>query len=256
MWRKIFSGSDASGPPPSNYYPQEQAPTHPLGKAAAMAFAVETSALKPPKEAEWELVFEDRFDREELGDGWRVTEGKWQIIDGALRGSGWIVSTRGFPGGDEVGFQRMEFEAVTDIKAFDVLGTGTDAAPQIGDMSSLLHVKWAADSKGSPIEKGYFFQFGGFWNTRNMIRKAKQPLVEKKAPALKIVPGKVHKIVVENDGGLLRMTVNGETALSHEEDASILGGGHDKVGFYAHTAIKVLNVKVYVKTLTGGLGLE
>ncbi|MCA1808759.1 MAG: hypothetical protein LC725_04790 [Lentisphaerae bacterium] len=62
--------------------------------------------------------------------------------------------------------------------------------------------------------------------------------------------------MVENDGGLLRMTVDGETALLHEEDGSILGGGHDKVGFFAYTAIKVLNVKVYVKTLGEGPGLE
>jgi hypothetical protein len=120
----------------------------------------------------------------------------------------------------------------------------------------MLHVKWGEDSEGAPLKTGYFFQFGGFYNTRNKILRAWQLLEEKQDPAVKIVPGKVHKIVVENDGGTVRMTVDGKTALSHEEDASILGGGHDKVGFYCYTACKIRNVKVYVKTLSGELGLE
>ena len=92
------------------------------------------TSWKPPVGAEWKLVFDDRFDRDELGDGWRVTAGNWEIVDGTLRGSGAIVSTRGFPGGDEMGFQRMEFEAVTDVQTLDTLGTGDAATPQVGDI--------------------------------------------------------------------------------------------------------------------------
>ena len=256
MWRKIFGESDASGPPPRNLYPHDEETTGRGGKAAAGAAAVPTSTRTPSVGAEWKLVFEDRFDRDELGDGWRVTAGKWEIVDGTLRGSGAIVSTRGFPGGDEMGFQRMEFEAVTDVQTLDILGTGDAATHQVGDISSMLHVKWGADSEGSPLKQGYFFQFGGFLNTRNKVFRAWKLLKEERDPAVKIVPGKVHKIVVENDGGALRLTVDGTTVLSHKEDASILGGGHDKVGLYCYTDCKIRNVKVYVKTVEEELGLE
>ena len=220
------------------------------------AAVVATSTRKPPEEAEWRLVFVDNVDRGELGDGWRVTAGNWEIVDGTLRGSGAIVSTRGFPGGDEMGFQRMEFEAVTDVQILDVLGTEDAATPQVGDISSMLHVKWGADSEGSPLKQGYFFQFGGFLNTRNKVLRAWKLLEEERDPAVKIVPGKVHQIVVENDGGALRLTVDGTTVLSHKEDASILGGGHDKVGLYCYTDCKIRNVRVYVKAVEEELGLE
>ncbi|MCA1808758.1 MAG: DUF4838 domain-containing protein, partial [Lentisphaerae bacterium] len=139
MWRKTL----VSGPPPSGLYQQEKEAGD-SGKPAAGTASLPTSDLKPPKDAAWTLVFEDRFDREELGDGWRVADGEWRIVDGALCGSGWIVSTRGFPGGDDPGFQRMEFEAVTDVQTLDLPGMGSGGAPQVGDMSSLLHVKCPA----------------------------------------------------------------------------------------------------------------
>ena len=50
--------------------------------------------------------------------------------------------------------------------------------------------------------------------------------------------------------------MDGTTVLSHKEDASILGGGHDKVGLYCYTDCKIRNVKVYVKTVEEELGLE
>ena len=150
----------------------------------------------------------------------------------------------------------MEFEAVTDVQTLDMLGTEDAATPQVGDISSMLHVKWGADSEGSPLKQGYFFQFGGFLNTRNKVFRAWKLLEEERDPAVKIVPGKVHKIVVENDGGALRLTVDAATVLSHKEDASILGVGHDKVGLYCYTDCKIRKIKVYVKTVEEELGLE
>lgn len=253
MWRKIFGKSDASGPPPAKLYPgAKQA----KGKKGGPQVATVDTASLQAASAKWELVFEDSFDRDELGDNWRVASGEWEIVDGALRGSGAIVSTLGFPGGDTTGFQRLEFEAVTDVETLDTLGTNTDGPPQVGDMSSMIHVKWGEASEGAPIKHGYFFQFGGFLNTRNKILRAWNLLEEERDAKITITPGKVHKVVVENDRGNVRMTVDGETVFAHQEDVSVLGNGHDKVGFYFYTATKVHNVKVYVKTLIGGLDMD
>ena len=68
-----------------------------------------------PDTAGWHLVFHDDFDRKELGDKWTVIDGKWSVADGALIGSGTLISTRGFPADNAAGFQRLEFEAVDDV---------------------------------------------------------------------------------------------------------------------------------------------
>ena len=52
------------------------------------------------------------------------------------------------------------------------------------------------------------------------------------------------------------MFVDGKSVLTCEEQKSILGDGHDRVGFYFYTAAKVFDVKVYVKRLNSGLDLE
>lgn len=39
----------------------------------------------PP--ANSDLALEDSFDRDELGEGWKVNNGDWQIVNGSLRGS-------------------------------------------------------------------------------------------------------------------------------------------------------------------------
>jgi hypothetical protein len=115
------------------------------------------SVVKPPKEAKWELVFHDDFERDKLEDRWRVAAGKWRIEDGALRRGGALVSSRRFPGNDQVGFLRMEFKAVTDVQPSGSLGKeGTTAVlPFLAVTCTLLpppHTQPFSPAK--PGEKG------------------------------------------------------------------------------------------------------
>jgi len=103
---------DAPAPPP---VPRE--PARPRTRRPSAAPDTTDFKLEPPEEAGWELIFEDDFAREELGPNWKVIEGNWSVQDGHLRGSGTLVSARGFPG-----FQRLEFEAVTDVRPVALLG--------------------------------------------------------------------------------------------------------------------------------------
>ena len=213
-----------------------------------------TVRLQSAEEAGWELVFSDEFDRKELGGDWTVLEGNWTVEDGALRGSGTLVSSRDFPGGNAVGYLRMEFDAVTDVGAAGFLGKGA-AAPRVSDMSAVLHGKLVEEATDF-LESGYFFQFGGKWNKTNQIRKAGRTLVADGEPQKRIAPNKVHKIVVESDHGRLSLFVDGRCVLTYRERISIIGDGHNRVGFYFYTAAKVLNVKVHTKRLRSGLDLE
>jgi Domain of unknown function (DUF4838) len=206
-----------------------------------------SARFESAEKAGWELAFQDNFDRAKLGDNWKPVDGKWTVRNGALHGSGILVSARGFPGKGAVGYQRMEFEAVTDVKEKD----GTPGT-RISDISSLLHVKLAG-AKPDPLSSGYFFQFGGRWNKQHQITRGGQLLVSDVSPKIRITPGKPQKFVVECSDGRVNLFVNGKSVLAHRESASIVGNGHDRVGFFFYTPVKVLNVKVYVKRLDGGM---
>jgi hypothetical protein len=167
--------------------------------------------------------------------------GEWKVQDGALQGMGTILSARGFPGDDAVGFQRMEFRA-----------SAMADAPRVSDMSSLLHARPVVDAK-VPWTAGYFFQFAGRWNTMHRIARRGEMLVADQTPETVIVPGKTHDIVVENDKGRLSLFVDGVSVLTVKDDTPILGEGADRVGFYFYTPFKVHDVKVYIKRLASGL---
>jgi hypothetical protein len=39
-----------------------------------------------PDTSKWKVVFSDKFDREKIGDGWKIAHGDWAIEDGTLKG--------------------------------------------------------------------------------------------------------------------------------------------------------------------------
>lgn len=213
------------------------------------------TGLRPAKEAGWELVFEDDFDRDEIGDDWIIADGSWEMKEGTLRGSGSIISAKGFPEGDAVGFQRIEFEAVTDVEALILLPGGPPPRLTVSDISPFIHA--APHQEGqSAWQTGYFFQFGGFNNTVNQIRRQGVALVADRDPDVVIEQDKVHHVVAENDRGHLRLYVDGDLILEHEERMSVIGPENDRIGFYLYTAAKIDNLKVYVKELPDGLDLD
>ena len=213
------------------------------------------SGPAPAEEAGWELAFSDAFEREALGKDWIVAEGKWTVADGCLRGSGTLVTAKGYPAGSAVGFQRIEFDAVTDVQPIIFFPNKPKPKVVVSDMSCFIHA--APPQKGStPLTSGYFFQFGGFNNKRNQIRKEGAQLLVDNEPKIRIVQDKVHRIVVENDRGRLRLFVDGQRVLAFKEKMSLIGPTHNRAGFYFYTAVKVDNVKLYVKGLPNGLDTD
>ncbi len=203
--------------------------------------------LESPEDAGWELVFEDDFEREELGDKWEIHEGSWEIVDGDLRGSGTIVSAVPLPEDGPLSYQRMEFHAVTDVEVIQLI-PGMDVEPEIGDVSSFINSKSIETSETArPTRTGYFFQFGGYYNTRNRIVRAGSTLVDDQDTENQIVADQMHHVVVENDEGHLRFFVDGELWYEYEEGRSVLEEEQNRVGFYFYTRARISDVKVYAK---------
>jgi len=207
------------------------------------------------EEAGWKLAFSDDFDRDELGEDWVVVDGKWTVQNGYLRGSGTLIAAKGFPGEYPPGFQRLEFEAVTDVQPIIFFKNKPKPKVVVSDLSSFIHAQPPGEGT-SPLNTGYFFQFGGMNNTRNQLRKAGASVLVDADPQKLITTDQVHRIVVENDKGRLRMFADGELLLEHSEKMSIMGPEHNRIGFYFYTAAKVSNVKVYVKQLANDLDLD
>ena len=212
--------------------------------------------LVPAEEAGWELAFSDDFERDELGRNWEVVDGKWGLQEGCLRGSGALLSARGFPGGGALAFLRMEFEAATDVKALALTKKGPQLKPRISDLSSYIHAQAFKEGGKQPFETGCFFQFGGFWNKKNQVRKSGVVLQADSGPEILVTLDKTHRVVVQNDGGHLSMFVDGKLVIEARQGSPMIRPGHDRVGFYFYTAAKVFRVKVYVKRLEMDLGLE
>ena len=40
-----------------------------------------------PDTSKWKVIFSDKFDREQIGDGWKIAHGEWVVEDGVLKGT-------------------------------------------------------------------------------------------------------------------------------------------------------------------------
>lgn len=217
-----------------------------LSITGCLSKPAQTTKLIPAEKAGWKLAFSDNFNRNELGGNWKVINGDWKITDGTLCGNGTLISTKEFLAGNKPGYQRLEFEAASDAQPFLFFKNKPKFKVIVSDISSFIHAK-SPKTAETPMNTGYFFQFGGRNNQINQLKKAGVMLKVDSNPAKTIIPDKHHKIVAENDNGLLRLFIDGALVLETQDKQSILSSEHNKVGFYFFTAAKVFNVKVYVK---------
>ncbi len=181
--------------------------------------AKEIMHLRP---AQWKLAFSDDFQRSELGPDWQVQVGKWTVENGSLvsKGEGRILSARKFSG-----LQKITFNAVLE------------ANPGLSDISPFIQ----AGTNG--IANSYMVQFGGNFNTVSTLKRMGKVVVESERI---IEPGKVHAIIAEYDGTVVRLTVDGKIVAEFPEVYPMIGDGHDRIGIYTYDGIlKIRDLKIY-----------
>jgi hypothetical protein len=179
--------------------------------------------------ADWDLVFEDDFEREDVGEDY-VFRGRdevtMRIEDGALlfTGAGAVVLIDR-PFAMDV---RLEFDS----------WAWADAAPC--DLSATLN---ANRDRGYT----YFLSFGGHLNRINQLA-GPGVRVWNENPQKRIEPGKVHHMIAEREGQRISYKVDGVTILEDSSPNLVGGPAFNRVGFVTWAGMWVDNVKVYERS--------
>lgn len=176
-------------------------------------------------EAEWDLVFEDDFERAEIGDGWHLCGERSvaKIVDGRLfldGGGATILIDRNFK---------------PDVKIEFVAEANPDAPPC--DLSAAL--------PGSNAQ-GYWhlLGFGAGNNQFNHIVGAGAHARDRK-PKLLPENGKKYKLVGVKEGKRLAYYVDDQLIIEAKVDDPIGGPSFDQVGLVTWNGMYVDYVKVY-----------
>jgi len=177
--------------------------------------------------ADWQLVWQDEFNRSEVGDGWIMPRGtSASIEDGRLLlegGGATLITQRGFKAD-----VRIEFDA--------------EAKPGVPpcDLSATI-------GANTVHGYGYLFAFGGQSNQKNqLLGRGVHQVVDD--PPFLIEHGKVYHMVAQKEGRHLTYTVDGVTILDAESDDPLGGPGFDRVGLVTWAGMYVDHFKVYERS--------
>ncbi len=163
-----------------------------------------------------ELIHTDDFESATLGDHWeRGTgeggAGKWQIVDGELRGSKlrndplWF--TRPLPSGVRVEFDARALTKVGDLKV-EIFGDGDNHA------------------------SGYVLIFGGWNNSLDVIARLDEHGDDREERAsVGVETNRTYRMAVERRDSTVRWFVDGEPFMTYRDSAPLQGSDHSYFAF-------------------------
>jgi len=164
----------------------------------------------------WAVVYTGDFGRA----GKRPAE--WQVLSGEARiESGALVVTG--PADEEGQVLLLEPRMPGGVRVECVASLKGNV---ISDISPFLN----ADTTG--YKSGCLFQFGGITNTTNRLFRSEEEIgsTVKNQPLVK--PGQKYRILAENDGGRLRLVIDGQEVFRYTDPQPLRGPSHDRIGFY------------------------
>lgn len=201
---------------------------------ATKAATVAPAPTPAPAKDGWKQSYKADFSGGKLSDKWEVIAGAAKLDKGAL-----VLKADDDSSGAIV-LKEPAFTAPSVRVEF----TGAFAkAEQVCDMSTFLNTT----KDGYP--NGYMFQFAAGGNEQNRIRKDEEIIdltINKKL--LPVKAETKYTVVVENDKGRLKMTVNGQTIFDYKDAKPISGPKNGMVGFYTwQSELRIDSLAVYEK---------
>jgi hypothetical protein len=180
----------------------------------------------------WKFAFTTNFkDAAKLPEAWTVIEGQARIADGKL-----VLTAEEFAHGQIV-LKTSRFPGSVRLEA-DASLQGTDVC----DLSPLLN------GNETGWDSGYLLQFGAAENVENRMRRIEEIVDAKANNTIFVTPAKTHHLVAENDGGKLRLIVDGTEILSYTDSQPLQGEGHDQIGFYTwNCTLQIEKITIYTK---------
>jgi hypothetical protein len=174
-------------------------------------------------------VYEDGFDRPELGPDYNVLSPKWKIENGRLCGRG--VKNRGVWLNRRLPVNaRIEFDAYSDSPDGDL------KVEAWGDGQS------GATGQSYSNATSYIFILGGWKNTRHVLARLDEHGEDRleidvdpnsdDERARPVEPGQGYKFVIErSDGQAVDWSVNGVSYFQLSDPDPLAGAGHEHLGF-------------------------
>jgi hypothetical protein len=188
-------------PPAPGAQPSVIPPAPPASAPAPAPAPAQTPAVPQPPKDPWTLVFEDRFDRKEIGERWKVVSGKWDIVDGRLRGR-----PSGAWGAAEIVVAGIEAPDCVRVEYAGHL-QGLDNPNYVCDLSVMLGVK-PEDGASE-----YFFSFNGASDHGSYLERAGHLLIASKQADARPLANERCSVVAERGRDRLRLTVEGKVVL-------------------------------------------
>jgi hypothetical protein len=194
------------------------------------------------------------------------------VAPAAKPAEGWtVVYTSNFqkPGKPPAEWQVLVGEAKVEGGALLLTGHADEEGQVLltqPRMPGSVRVEFTASLKGSPISDispfvnaddtgflaGYLFQFGGIGNTLDRLHRCGEEVGETVKTAPLVKPGQKYRMMVENDGGRLRMVIDGQEVFRHSDPQPLKGSSADRIGFYTWgCTLAIENVTVYAKGVQG-----
>jgi serine/threonine protein kinase len=177
----------------------------------------------------WRLVFKDDFSDPNVLSRWEI-KGPWTVKNGELQlgeAEQFVRLKPAFPGDVRLVFDcHKESDNPSDLSCF-----------VNGLKSQLLE---------SAHDGGYFFQYGGWGNQRNLLRGPSGYLRNDCASPL--IRGRRYHVDVQKMGNRLIMVVDGNTVFDVRDERPAYGMDRATVGFYNYRSLTCIsNVQVYTR---------
>ncbi len=162
--------------------------------------------------------FSDDFEREQIGDDWHNTGGRYQIRDGWLNIQGahnrplWL--RRRLPRDVRIELDVRSESPAGDIKV-EVFGDGSSRA-----------------TTTSYTATSYVVIFGGWNNSMNIIARMDEHAEDRAVgPRRPVEQGRVYHMVIERRGNRITASVDGQEMAHMDDPDPLEGRGHDHFAF-------------------------